>query len=89
MELTLFELSDLMNRIRSQHKLMRAYAKDHNDLEPVTLERFIQSTISHDTMSIGGLMERIHLLVIGSDDFENLGNFGLLRMLANNFEVNT
>lgn len=68
---------------------MRAFAKNHNDLEQVTLERFVQATISHDTMSIGGLLERIHALVVGSDDFENLGNVGLLNLLANNFEVNT
>lgn len=88
LELTLHELSDLMNRIRSQHKLMRAFAKNHNDLEQVTLERFVDAIVSHDTMSIEGLMERIHLLVVGSDDFENLGNVGLLKLLANNFEVN-
>lgn len=88
MELTLHELSDLVNRIRSQHKLMRAFAKNYNDLEHVTLERFVQGTISHDTMSIGGIMERIHSLVVGSDDFENLGSVGLLKLLASNFEVN-
>lgn len=86
-ELTLHELSDLMYRIRSQYKLMRAFSKNYGDFEDITLERFAQSTISHDTMSIGGLMERIHLLVVGSDDFENLGNVGLLKLLANSFEV--
>lgn len=88
LELTLHELSDLMNRIRSQHKLMRSFAKNYNDLEQVTMERFVQSIISQDSTGIGGLLERIHLLVVGSDDFESLGSVGVLKLLANNFEVN-
>lgn len=77
-----------MSRIRSQHKLFRAYSKNHRELEQTTLERFVQSTVSQDADSISGYLERIHALVVGSDDFENFGNVGVLRMLAKNFEVN-
>lgn len=86
LELALHDLSVLMNRIRSQHKMMRAFAKNHNDLEQVTLEHFVQATVSHD--GIGDVMEHIHSLVVGSDDLKNLGNVGVLTLLANNFEVN-
>lgn len=87
LELNLHELSDLMNRIRTRHKELRTFAHNSNDLEQITLQEFAQWTISHDTMAIQGLLDRIHLLVTGSDELRNLGNIGTFELLSNSLEV--
>lgn len=87
LELHFHELADLMNRIRSQSKVMRTFVTHYHDLERSTLEDFANRATAQDTMSIPGLLDRIHLLAIGSDDLENFGNVGIFQLLAKNMEV--
>lgn len=66
---------------------MQSYVSNYHDLERFTLEGFAHWIIAQDTMSVQGLLERIHLLVTGSTDFDNIGNVGVLQLLADNMEV--
>lgn len=87
LELHFHELADLMNRIRSQSKVMRTFIKHYDDLERSTLEDFANRATAQDSMSVPGLLDRIHLLATGSDDLENFGNVGIFQLLAKNMEV--
>lgn len=88
LELKLHDLADLLNRIQTQDDKMQSYVSNYHDLERFTLEGFARWIIAQDTMSVQGLLERIHLLYTGSTDFENLGNVGVIQLLADNMEVN-
>lgn len=88
LELHLHELADLLNRIRTQEKVMRSFVTHYQDLERSTLEDFAYRATAQDTMSVPGLLDRIHLLATGSDDLENFGNVGVLQLLAKSMEVN-
>lgn len=79
----------MVNRIRSQDNWMRSFASNFNELENRTLEKFAEWTVSHDTESVQGLLDRIHVLVVGSIDLENFGSVGILQLLANSMEVNS
>lgn len=87
LELKLHDLSDLVNRIQTQDEKMQSYVSNYHDLERFTLEGFAHWIIAQDTMSVQGLLERIHQLVTGSMDFEHIGGVGVLQLLADNMEV--
>lgn len=87
LELKLHDLADLLNRIQTQDEKMQSYVSNYNELERFTLEGFAHWIIAQDTMSVQGLLERIHLLVTGSTDLENIGNVGVLQLLADQMEV--
>lgn len=87
LELKLHDLADLVNRIETQDEKMQSYVSNYHDLERFTLEGFAHWIIAQDTMSVQGLLERIHLLTTGSTDFENIGSVGVLQLLADNMEV--
>lgn len=87
LELHIHELADLLNRIRSQSKVMRSFIAHYHDLERSTLEDFATRATAQDTMSIPGLLDRIHLLATGSDDLENFGNVGVFQLLAKSMQV--
>lgn len=88
LELGLHELADLMHRISSQNRLLKSFAKNHRDLEQITLQEFAQWVVSHNTMSIQGLLDRINALVMGSDELEKVGSKGVLQLVADNLQVN-
>lgn len=87
LELKLHDLDDLLNRIQTQDDKMQSYVSNYHDLERFTLEGFAHWIIAQDTMSVQGLLERIHLLATGSTDMENIGNVGVLQILADQMEV--
>lgn len=87
LELQLHDLDDLLNRIKTQDEKMQSYLSNYHHLERFTLEGFAHWITAQDTMSVQGLMDRIHLLVVGSTDLENVGNVGVLQLLANRMEV--
>lgn len=87
MELELHDLADLVHRINTQDAKMQSYVSNYHDLERFTLEGFAHWIIAQDTTSVQGLLDRIHLLTTGSTDFENLGNVGVLQLLADRMEV--
>lgn len=87
LELNLHELDELMQSINSQDRLMRSFAANSDHLEPNTLLEFAEITVSSNRMAIQGMLDRIHLLVIGSKDFEHLGNTGTFRMLEESLKV--
>lgn len=87
LQLGLHELGDLMNRISIQQNLFRLYAEHQDDLEHSTLEKFALGTVSSDSNSIQTLLDRIHLLIIGSQDLASVGNTGLLYSITNNLQV--
>lgn len=87
LELKLHDLADLLNRIQTQDDKMQSYVSNYHDLERFTLEGFAQWITAQDTMSVQGLLERIHLLATGSLDLENIGNVGVLQLLADQMEV--
>lgn len=68
---------------------MRSFVAHYYDLERSTLEDFATRATAQDTMSIPGLLDRIHLLATGSEDLDNFGNVGIFQLLAQNMEVNT
>lgn len=87
LELQLHDLDDLLNRIKTQDEKMQSYLSNYNHLERFTLEGFAHWITAQDTMSVQGLLDRIHLLVTGSTDFDNVGNVGVLQLLASRMEV--
>lgn len=87
LQLNLHELADLLSRIRSQHKVMRSFANNKNDFERSTLVQFAEWTTAHDTVAIQGLLDRVHTLVVGSDELRNLGKIGTLEMLQAELEA--
>lgn len=87
LELQLHELADLLNRIKTQEKFMRALVTNFHDLETSTLEDFAHRTIGLDTVQ--GYLDRIHVLVVGLDELESIGTIGILQLLATNMEVIT
>lgn len=87
LELQLHDLSDLVNRIKTQDDKMQSYVSNYHDLERFTLEGFAHWIIAQDTTSVQGLLDRIHLLVTGSPDFENVGSVGVLQLLSERMEV--
>lgn len=76
-----------MHRINTQDAKMQSYVSNYHDLERFTLEGFAHWIIAQDTTSVQGLLDRIHLLTTGSTDFENLGNVGVLQLLAEQMQV--
>lgn len=76
-----------MHRITSQNRLLKSFAKSHRDLEPKTLQDFAEYVVSHNPMSIHGLLDRIHALIMGSAELENVGNKGVLKLVAENLQV--
>lgn len=76
-----------MNRIETQDDKMQSYVSNYHELERFTIEGFAHWITAQDTLSVQGLLERIHLLVTGSTDFENIGGVGVLQLLADNMEV--
>lgn len=87
LELELHDLADLVHRINAQDAKMQSYVSNYHDLERFTLEGFAHWIIAQDTASVQGLLDRIHQLSTGSTDFENLGNVGVLQLLADRMEV--
>lgn len=87
LELELHDLADLVHRINAQDAKMQSYVSNYHDLERFTLEGFAHWIIAQDTTSVQGLLDRIHQLSTGSTDFENLGNVGVLQLLADRMEV--
>lgn len=66
---------------------MRSFAINSPNLEEETLMEFAQWTVSPNTLAVQGLMDRMHLLVTGSRDLENLGSKGVLRLVAASLQV--
>lgn len=87
LELQLHDLDDLLNRIKTQDEKMQSYLSNYQHLERFTLEGFAHWIVAQDTMSVQGLLDRIHLLVTGSTDLDNIGNVGVLQLLASRMEV--
>lgn len=87
LELNLHELDELMQSISSQDRLMRSFAANSANLEPKTLLEFAEITVSSNRMAVQGMLDRIHLLVAGSKDFEQLGNTGTFRMIDESLQV--
>lgn len=87
LELQLHDLDDLLNRIKTQDEKMQSYLSNYQHLERFTLEGFAHWITAQDTMSVQGLLDRIHLLVTGSTHLDNIGNVGVLQLLARSMEV--
>lgn len=87
LELNLHELDELMQSITSQDRLMRSFAVNSDHLEPNTLLDFAEITVSPHRTAIQGMLDRIHLLVVGSKDFEHFGNTGTFRMIDESLQV--
>lgn len=64
---------------------MQALITHFHHLENSTLEEFAYRTISLDTVQ--GYLDRIHVLVVGSNELDNVGSVGALHLLANSMEV--
>lgn len=86
--LGLHELSDLINRISTQNSLMRTFSENYVDLENSTLFNFAEWTVSPSSLAIQGLLDRMHLLMTGTQDLSTVGSKGVLYMIADNLQVN-
>lgn len=87
LQLQLHELRELINRVSTQQTLMRTFAEHETDLNNNTIVNFAEWTVSPNDNAIQGLLERIHLLITGSDDLKAVGSTGLLELIANNLKV--
>lgn len=87
LELMLHELGDLMNRIAAQAKMLRSYLDHQDELEPVTLETTAKWIISPNIGAVQGVLNRIHLLVTGSDDLRYFGKINVLELLSEELKV--
>lgn len=76
-----------MNRITARQNLLRAYAEHQDDLEHSTLEKTAFGTVSSDSNSIQTLLDRIHLLFVGTPDLATVGSTGLLYSITKNLQV--
>lgn len=87
LDITLNELSSLINRISAETNRMRGYSKHYKTLDMSTLQKFAESTVSPSSNAIQGLLDRINILVVGSSDQDNLGKKSLLVETADYLKV--
>ncbi|GAB0095756.1 hypothetical protein DMENIID0001_111770 [Sergentomyia squamirostris] len=87
LELSLHELSDLMNMISLEEQNMRQYADHVDKLETTTLLRYTESIVSPNSNSVQGWLDRIHRIVMGSTDLKAIGKAGLLQMMSHYLKV--
>lgn len=82
------EISDTMNRISSRFQQMQQYEAYQDKLETATLLKFAEWTVAPNAYSVHHLMDRLHLMMFGSDD-KSLGspNSNVLEMMANSYQV--
>ncbi|XP_055682552.1 uncharacterized protein LOC129789617 isoform X1 [Lutzomyia longipalpis] len=82
LEWSLHELKDLMNMITLEDQNMRQYAQHVDKLETTTLLRYTESIVSPNSNSVQGWLDRINLLVMGSNDLKAIGKSGLFQMMG-------
>lgn len=89
LQLIVHELIDLIARIDTAHGRYNDYIEHYDRLETTTLESFAKGVIEDSSISVKGVLPRIHALVIGpgSVDFRVLGNRGLLELIAEDLRV--
>ena len=80
------DISDIMNRITSRFQQMQKYEAHKDKLEMSTLITFAEWTVSPNTNSVHHMMDRMHLILLGQEDKENITT-SMLDMLAQNYEV--
>lgn len=90
LELIVHELVDLISRVDISFNRYNDYLSYRESLERHTLESFATGVIEDSSISVKGIIPRIHGLVMGpaSADFRVLGNRGLLELIAEDLEVN-
>jgi Domain of unknown function (DUF4803) len=88
LELSLHELSELMYRIVAMEATMRDYINFQDKLERATLEDFAMTIVSASSIATQGLLDRIHLLLTGSLDFQTFGNNGILPLISVDLQQN-
>jgi hypothetical protein len=89
LQLIVHELVDLISRIDTAHGRYEDYIEHYNSLESATLESFARGVIEDSSISVKGIIPRIHALVMGPSnvDFRVLGNRGLLELIAEDLRV--
>lgn len=87
LELVLHELVDLMNRIAAQARMLKYYTEHQDEVEQSTLETTAKWIISPNIGAVQGLLNRIHLLVVGSSDLQYFGKINVIEMLSDEFQV--
>lgn len=87
LELRLNELADLINRISSEELNMRDYAESYDKLDPMTIRRYAEWTISPHSNAIQGMLDRMHTIFVGSTDLQFIGKKSLLGQLAAYLQV--
>lgn len=87
LELRLNEVADLLSRISSEELNMRDYAENYNKLDPLTIRRYAEWTISPHSAAIQGMLDRLHTTVVGSYDLEYIGKKSLFGQLGAYLQV--
>lgn len=87
LELMLHELADLCNRIAAQARMLRSYTDHQDEVERVTLETAAQWIVSPNIGAVQGLLNRIHLLVTGTNDLKYFGKTSILQLLNEELQV--
>lgn len=89
LELVVHEMIDLVNRIETKHDQYEEYLDHYDKIEQQTLESFARGIIDDSSFSVKGIIPRIQNLVNGpaGNEFRQLGNKGLLELIANDMEV--
>lgn len=68
---------------------MQKYETYQDKLEMDTLVKFAEWTVAPNAYSVHHLMDRLHLMMFGTDD-KNIGgssSFNILDMMANSYQV--
>ncbi|EDV34390.2 uncharacterized protein Dana_GF20993, isoform B [Drosophila ananassae] len=83
------DIADTINRISSRYQQMQKYEAYKDKLEMSTLITFAEWTVSPNAHSVHHLMDRLHIILFGTEDRANSssGSSNLLSQLATAYEV--
>lgn len=83
------DIADTINRISSRYQQMQKYEAYKDKLEMSTLITFAEWTVSPNAHSVHHLMDRLHIILFGTEDRANSssGSSNLLSQLAIAYEV--
>ena len=89
LELVIHEMIDLVSRIENKHDQYEEYLDNYDKIEQETLENFARGVIDDSSFSVKGMIPRIQNLINGPDlnELRQLGNKGLLELIANDMQV--
>jgi hypothetical protein len=87
LKLMLNELADLLFQVTSLERKMMDQLNTTVPLDRTSLKNFAKMVVSPAATSVEELLDRIHVLTTGFEDFVTFGSEGVLRMVVNEWNV--